>query len=221
MLYWIDLNLIVIMNNKLLTIYANNRQQWREWLEENHQTSSGIWLVYYKVKSGKPSIKYNEAVKEALCFGWIDSKVKALDSERYQQIFTPRKPKSVWSKLNKQYIEELVVEGLINEAGLQKIKLAKEDGSWTALDKIEALEVPLDLQEALEANETANQNFKAFSNSAKKTILFWVDSAKRLETRLKRIEQTVNSAEHNKSPLLLSYHRNKSTSSLVRKEYEI
>jgi uncharacterized protein YdeI (YjbR/CyaY-like superfamily) len=91
-------------NIQLETIYAQDRKEWRKWLEENHHLSPGIWLIYYKVKSYKPSVRYSEAVKEALCFGWIDSKVKSLDQERYMQIFTPRKSKSVWSKLNKQYI---------------------------------------------------------------------------------------------------------------------
>jgi uncharacterized protein YdeI (YjbR/CyaY-like superfamily) len=187
--------------NQLETISANNRHSWREWLEKNHQTSIGIWLVYYKVKSGKPSISYSEAVKEALCFGWIDSKVKSLDEERYMQIFTPRKPQSVWSKLNKKYIKELVDRGLMAKAGLAKIDTAKQDGSWTSLDAIEALIIPKDLKLALEANELANQYFQVFSNTTKKNILFWIESAKRPETRLKRIEQTINSAAQNKKPL--------------------
>jgi uncharacterized protein YdeI (YjbR/CyaY-like superfamily) len=186
---------------KLEFIYASDRSQWREWLAKNHLSSPGIWLIYYKVKSGKPSVKYSEAVKEALCFGWIDSKVKSLDEDRYQQIFTPRKPKSVWSKLNKQYIEELIAQGLMNEVGLTKIDNAKQDGSWNVLDAIEALTIPIDLQQALEANFSANLNFAAFSNSTKKNILFWIESAKRPETRLKRIEQTVTSSAQNKNPL--------------------
>jgi uncharacterized protein YdeI (YjbR/CyaY-like superfamily) len=186
---------------QLESIYASDRNQWREWLAKNHLTTSGVWLIYYKVKSGIPSVKYSEAVKEALCFGWIDSKVKSLDENRYQQIFTPRKPKSVWSKLNKQYIEELIAQGLMTEFGLAKIAEAKKDGSWNSLDAIEALTIPTDLQQALEANSSANVNFAAFSNSLKKNILFWVESAKRPETRLKRIEQTVTSAAQNKNPL--------------------
>ncbi|GJD22232.1 hypothetical protein RIVM261_071880 [Rivularia sp. IAM M-261] len=185
----------------LKSVYASSRQEWREWLTENHSTEEGIWLIYYKVKSGKASVKYSEAVKEALCFGWIDSKVKSLDTERYMQIFTPRKPKSVWSKLNKQYIEELTELRLMTEAGLIKIEAAKLDGSWTTLDAIEALIIPDDLQLALQANEIAFQNFQAFSNTSKKNILLWVESARRLETRLKRIEQTVNAAAQNKNPL--------------------
>jgi uncharacterized protein YdeI (YjbR/CyaY-like superfamily) len=188
--------------DRLETVYASDRKSWRKWLEENHLISSGVWLVYYKVKSINPSIRYPEAVKEALCFGWIDSKIKSLDKDRYQQIFTPRKVKSVWSKLNKQYVEELIKQGLMTEAGLKKIEAAKQNGSWTALDEIEALILPTDLKQALEENKIANQNFTAFSNSIKKNVLSWISSAKRPETRSKRIEQTINSAIQNKSPLL-------------------
>jgi uncharacterized protein YdeI (YjbR/CyaY-like superfamily) len=190
------------LKNELPTFCPNSREEWREWLEKNHCTSSGVWLIYYKVKSAKPSVRYSEAVKEALCFGWIDSKVKSLDEERYMQIFTPRKPKSVWSKLNKQYIEELLEQGLINQAALEKIEAAKQDRSWNSLDAIEALIIPSDLKDALEANKTAKDYFEAFSNSSKKNILSWISSAKRQETRFKRIEQTVNSALQNKSPLV-------------------
>jgi uncharacterized protein YdeI (YjbR/CyaY-like superfamily) len=190
------------LDDRLETFYASDRQAWREWLKQNHRTSSCIWLVYYKVKSGKPSVRYSEAVKEALCFGWIDSKVNSLDAERYQQVFTPRKPKSVWSKLNKQYIEELIAQGLMTEAGLEKIEVAKQNGSWYKLDAIEQLIIPADLGQALAANETANKYFDLFCNSAKKNILSWVENAKRPETRLKRIEQTIISASQNKNPLI-------------------
>lgn len=188
-------------DDQLKTIDAISRKEWREWLEKNHRTSLGIWLIYYKVKSGKPSVQYSEAVKEALCFGWIDSKVKSLDEDRYKQIFTQRSPKSVWSKLNKQYIAELIEQGLMTKAGLEKIEAAKQNGSWNTLDAIEALIIQIDLKQALEANATANHNFEAFSNSSKKNILFWVDSAKRPETRRKRIEQTISSAAQNRNPL--------------------
>jgi uncharacterized protein YdeI (YjbR/CyaY-like superfamily) len=189
-------------DDQLETIYAPDVQEWREWLKKNHLTSPGIWLIYYKVKSGKASVKYSEAVKQALCFGWIDSKVKFLDKDRYKQIFTLIKPKSVWSKLNKQYIEEIIKQGLMTKVGLEKIQAAKQDGSWNSLDAIEALTIPIDLKQALEANSSANLNFQAFSNSLKKNILFWIDSAKRPETRLKRIEQTIISAAQNRNPLM-------------------
>jgi uncharacterized protein YdeI (YjbR/CyaY-like superfamily) len=184
------------------TVYAIDRQQWREWLDKNHHTSLGVWLIYYKVKSGKSSVRYSEAVKEALCFGWIDSQVKSLDEERYMQLYTPRKPKSVWSKLNKQYIEELIEQGLMTPSGLKKIETAKKDGSWKTLDVIEELIISADLKQALTANETAHNNFEGFSKSTKKNILFWIESAKRPETRLRRIEQTISSAMQNKNPLV-------------------
>jgi len=190
------------IDERLESIYASDRASWREWLERNHRTSSGIWLIYYKVKSGKPSVLYTEAVKEALCFGWIDSKVKSIDEERYRQIFTPRKPKSVWSKLNKQYVEELIDQKLMTDAGLTKILAAKQDNSWTILDAIEALVIPADLIAALGNNQTAQQNFEQFGNSSKKNILFWIESAKRPETRLKRVEQTAIAAARNKNPLV-------------------
>ncbi|MGL5064961.1 MAG: YdeI/OmpD-associated family protein [Microcoleus sp.] len=183
------------------TVYASDRAIWRQWLEQNHQNSLGVWLVYYKINSGKPSIIYSEAVKEALCFGWIDSKVQSLDAERYRQIFTPRKPKSGWSKLNKQYIEESIACGQMTDAGLAKIAAAKQDGSWTLLDEIEALILPPDLKQALEANTNANTYFAAFNNSSKKAIIRWIQSAKRPETRLNRIEKTVSYAAQNKKSI--------------------
>ncbi len=186
----------------LETTYASDRQVWRAWLAANHQQSPGIWLIYSKVKSGIASVKYSEAVKEALCFGWIDSKVQSLDDKRYRQIFTPRKPKSVWSKLNKQYVDELLEQGLMTAAGLAKINAAKADGSWSSLDDVEALIMPQDLQKSLAANELARQNFLAFSNTTQKNILFWISSAKRPGTRQNRIEQTVKAAAQNKNPLL-------------------
>jgi uncharacterized protein YdeI (YjbR/CyaY-like superfamily) len=188
-------------DDQLDAFCASDRGAWRQWLTLNHQQAIGIWLIYYKVSSGKPSIRYSEAVKEALCFGWIDSKVQTLDTERYRQIFTPRKPKSVWSKLNKQYLEELTNQGLMTAAGLEKIAIAKQDGSWYSLDDVEALIMPPDLQQAFELSPIAQQNFTTFNKSTQKNILFWISSAKRPATRLKRIEQTIQSAGENKNPL--------------------
>lgn len=187
---------------QLPTTYAVDRAAWREWLVQNHAQAIGVWLIYYKVKSGKPSVQYPEAVKEALCFGWIDSKVKSLDGDRYQQIFTPRKPKSTWSKLNKQYLEELLDQGLMTAAGLETIRIAKENGAWTSLDAIEALVIPDDLAQALAGNELANQNFSSFSPSKKKNILAWITSAKRPETRQQRIAKMIAYAITNLSPLV-------------------
>ena len=181
------------IDNSLKSFQASNRQEWRNWLMKNHQQSQGVWLIYYKVKSKKPSIRYSEAVREALCFGWIDSKIKSLDEERYKQIFTPRRPKSVWSKLNKQYVRELIQRGLMTEAGFKAIEIAKQNGSWTALDAVEALIIPDDLQRAFLQHKTAAINFEKLSNSKKKNILFSISSAKRPQTRVKRIQQAIDS----------------------------
>jgi uncharacterized protein YdeI (YjbR/CyaY-like superfamily) len=166
-------------------------------LEANHATSPGVWLISYKQGSGKPHVSYDDAVEEALCFGWIDSRVNKLDDEGHVQLYSPRKSKSPWSRTNKQRIEKLIDQGLMTEAGLAKIEAAKQDGSWSLYDSVEDLRVPADLEEALAANETAREHFEAFSNSSKKIILWWIESAKRPETRQKRIEETVSLAAQN------------------------
>jgi uncharacterized protein YdeI (YjbR/CyaY-like superfamily) len=178
-------------------VYAKDRVTFRKWLEQNHTSASGIWLVYYKKNSGKPSISYQEAVKEALCFGWIDSKVNSLDDERYMQVFTPRKAKSVWSALNKRYIAELLEQNLITSSGLKTIEIAKQNGQWESLDKVEALELPDELVKAFKKNKPAKENFEKFPPSSRKLILQWIASAKREETRQKRIEETVTLAAQN------------------------
>lgn len=188
--------------DQLETVHAAGRQEWRAWLAQNHRTAMGVWLVYYKARSGKPSVQYSEAVREALCFGWIDSKVRSLDEERYRQVFTPRKPQSVWSKQNKQHVETLMAQGLMAEAGLEKVEAAKRDGSWNALDAVEDLLVPADLQQALDSDETAKAFFDSLSNTVKKGILYWIGSAKRPETRTKRIEQVASAASQRKNPLV-------------------
>ncbi|HEX3050007.1 MAG TPA: YdeI/OmpD-associated family protein [Aggregatilineaceae bacterium] len=178
--------------------YPQDRAEFRQWLAENHTTSPGIWLIFYKKHTGQPTIPYPDAVEEALCFGWIDSTAKTLDEDRTIQLFTPRKPKSIWAKSNKQRVEKLIAQGLMTEAGLAKIEIAKQNGSWTLYDSVDALIIPDDLQAALNANDTARANFEAFSNSAKKMILWWIISAKRPETRAKRIQETVAQAALNK-----------------------
>ena len=180
---------------------AKNRKEWYDWLKDNHKTSPGIWLVYYKKNSEKPTISYEEAVEVALSFGWIDSKVNALDMQRYMQIFTPRKSGSIWSKLNKQRIRKLIEKGLMEPSGLEKVEQAKKDGSWYFLDDIENLVIPGDLKDAFNTNMKAKINFDEFTKSNKKQILYWIKSAKREGTRRNRIEKTVKLAAENKMPL--------------------
>lgn len=179
----------------------SNRAEWRAWLEKNHELVSSVWLVYYKKHTGKPSISYNEAVEEALCFGWIDSRPNTLDQDRYMQFLSPRKARSPWSKLNKQRVEKLIEQGLMTPAGFKVIEASKQDGSWNSYDAIEELALPPDFQQALAANEEARKNFAAFSNSSKKQLLWHIESAKRPETRSKRIEKIVLAAQQNKNPL--------------------
>jgi len=177
--------------------HPKSRAEWRKWLAANHASSKGIWLVLIKKGAGVAGIMYSEAVEEALCFGWIDSRPGTLDNERYRLYVAPRKPGSVWSKLNKQRIRKLAKEGHMTSAGLVKIEAARKDGSWNTLDEIDRLGMPADLLEQLSTNEEAKRNFEGFSTSSKKIILFWIASAKRDETRQKRIEETVRLAAQN------------------------
>lgn len=171
--------------------------EWRTWLEQHHTRTQGIWLISYKKGTGKPRFEYEEAVEEALCFGWIDSKPNKLDEERSLLWFAPRNPKTGWSKLNKERVERLIAQGRMMPAGLAKVETAKQDGSWTALDAIEALEIPPDLDQAFTAYRAAKQNFEAFPKSAKRGILEWIASAKKPETRAKRIQETAQLAAEN------------------------
>jgi len=178
--------------------HPKDRADWRNWLEKNHEKSLGVWFVYYKKASGKPRVSYDDAVEEALCFGWIDSLPRKFDESRSMLLFTPRKPKSVWSKLNKGRVEKLIKQGLVADAGLRKIEAAKQDGSWNKLDEVEELKIPADLSKAFEGNKIAEERFNRFSNSVKKGILGWIASAKRPETRAKRIEKTIAMAAKNR-----------------------
>ena len=179
------------------SIHPLTRAEWRLWLEQHHTQNEGVWLIGYKKATGKSRFDYDEAVEEALCFGWIDSKPNKLDEERSLLWFAPRKLGTGWSKLNKERTERLIQQGLMMPAGLAKVEAAKTDGSWNALDAIEALEIPSDLEMALTAYETAKENFGAFPKSVKRGILEWIASAKKPETRAKRIEETAQLAAKN------------------------
>lgn len=181
----------------LNAIHPKTRAEWRAWLEQNHTRTEGVWLISFKKATGKPRFEYEEAVEEALCFGWIDSKPSKLDAERSMLWFAPRKPGTGWSKPNKERVEKLLQAGLIASAGLAKVEAAKADGSWSALDGVEALEIPPDLAEALAANPTAQQYFEAFPRSVKRSILEWIANAKKTETRARRVEETARLAAEN------------------------
>ncbi|MDZ4794463.1 MAG: YdeI/OmpD-associated family protein [Bacteroidota bacterium] len=186
------------------TTHPKTRKQWRQWLEKNQQHSRGIWFIYFKKETGKPRVSYDEAVEEALCFGWIDSLPRKLDAERTMLKFTPRKPKSVWSKLNKTRIERLIAGQQMQAAGLAAVRLAQQNGSWDTLNSSDTAadknELPDDLGKLLARNKKAKENFQQFSVSVRRQLLSWIDSAKRPETRAARIKQTVLMAGANKKP---------------------
>ena len=184
--------------------HPKTRGQWRKWLEKNHSTAPGIWMIYYKKETGKRKFDMADAVEEALCFGWIDSVAQKLDDERSMQKFTPRKPKSIWSKINKKRIEKLIEQKLMKPAGLATIERAKKNGSWDTLNSSDLHtdnnSMPDDLEKALSKNKKALANFLAFPPSYRKRFLFWIDSAKTPGTKAARIEQTFLMAAANKKP---------------------
>ncbi|WP_158858907.1 YdeI/OmpD-associated family protein [Lunatibacter salilacus] len=178
-------------------IYFQNTEEWREWLGKNHETESGIYLLLYTVGHEMPSMRWEEAVKVALCFGWIDSTSYSLGQGKRKQYFTKRKPKSAWSAINKAYIEVLVADGMMHESGLRSIEIAIENGSWNSFDDVEKGVIPGDLETAFEMHPDAFNNFQNFSRSYRKSYLHWLCQAKREETRKKRIGEIIDYCKRN------------------------
>jgi uncharacterized protein YdeI (YjbR/CyaY-like superfamily) len=179
------------------TFHAKTRKDWRNWLIKNHEKEKSIWLIIYKKESSIKSIYYDEAVDEALCFGWIDSKPNKRDDESFFQFFSKRNPKSNWSAVNKKKVEKLIETGLMTKVGFAMIELAKKTGTWTALDEVENLKLPEDLLKALKKEKSAFINFDSFPRSIKRGILEWIQNAKKPETRQKRIDETATLAAKN------------------------
>ena len=182
------------------TFCPKGRAEWREWLEKNHLSEQSVWLVYYKSSTKVASLSWSDAVDEALCFGWIDSTKKTIDKERYMQYFSRRKPNSSWSKINKEKVTNLIQNNRMTKSGYDSIDTAKQNGSWTLLDKVEALVIPEDLKEGFATYTGSLEYFDSLSKSDKKILLYWVFSAKRSETRHKRILQIAESASINLKP---------------------
>ena len=180
-------------------IFIHDRTAWREWLEKNHSRKTGVWLVFFKKKTGKPSLAYEDAVEEALCFGWIDSLVKRVDDESYIQKFTPRKSASTWSASNKKRVQKMIRQGRMTPAGMLAIDEAKRSGSWKTLDKVDAVVMMPELKAALARNRKAREQFERIPLSQKKQFLWWISSAKREETKQNRVRNTVLLLAENKS----------------------
>lgn len=183
--------------NNVPTFYAPSRATWREWLANNAESEKSVWLIMFRKESDVDSVYYDDAVEEALCFGWIDSKPNKRDDKSYYLFFSQRKLKSNWSKANRDRVERLEAQRLIMPAGQKMIDYAKANGQWTALVDVQNNVIPPDLQAAFDANPNAWGYFEKFAPSSKRGILEWILNAKTDATRLKRINETVTLAEQN------------------------
>jgi uncharacterized protein YdeI (YjbR/CyaY-like superfamily) len=171
------------------TVQPSGRAEWREWLAANHRTSAGVWLVTWKRRTGQPTVAYEDAVEEALCFGWIDGMMNRLDDERLMQWFAPRRPKSTWARTNKERVARLEAAGLMADAGREAVAIGRTNGSWESLDIIDALVVPDDLAAALASSPGARERFDTSTASVRRSALAWVYQAKRASTRATRVER--------------------------------
>lgn len=171
-------------------VHCTTAAEWRAWLAANHERTTGVWLVQYKPRTGKPAIEYEDAVCEALCFGWVDATYRRIDDERGALWWSPRRKGSLWARTNKARVERLEAEGRMTDAGRAAIERAKADGSWTVLEPVEALLVPDDLASALARAEGAREAWDGMSPSARREFLLWIVTAKRDATRQKRVAST-------------------------------
>jgi len=174
-------------------LYVESLSEWGAWLQENRVSSPGVWLVFYKKGSGKPALTYEEAIEEALCHGWIDSIIKKVDAECYLRKFTPRNDDSRWSDLNKKRVEKLIHENRMTEYGLAKVEIAKKNGAWDTPDQPRIqFEMPGEFQQAMEINIKAREFFNSLTKTEQKQYITWIASAKRSETREKRIKESLD-----------------------------
>jgi uncharacterized protein YdeI (YjbR/CyaY-like superfamily) len=174
-------------------VYVSTRRQWRRWLAKNHDKEvNGIWLVFCRKETGRPSLEYEESVEEALCFGWIDSIIKKIDHDKYCRKFTPRKGGSKWSSSNKQRVEKIIKEGTMTEFGMAKVAAAKRLGNWEADPRpvIDA-DIPQDFAEALALNGPASDFFGKLAPTYRRHFIAWIVTAKKPETRAKRLRESL------------------------------
>ncbi|HXQ95566.1 MAG TPA: YdeI/OmpD-associated family protein [Candidatus Acidoferrales bacterium] len=178
-------------------VTAEDAASWRAWLEANHGTVGGAWLVTWRAGSGHPMLDYESAVEEAICFGWVDSRTARVDHERTKLYFAPRQSRSAWSASNKARVERLTAAGRMAPAGLAAVQRARANGTWQHLDAVERLDIPADLQAALAAQPRAAEHFSAFPPSTRRAILEWIAAARRPATRAARITETATLADRN------------------------
>lgn len=171
------------------TFYPKNREEWRKWLEKNHKTAEEIWVIYYKKDSGKPRIPYDEAVEEALCFGWIDGQAQGIDEQKYAQRFSPRRPKSNWSELNKERVRKLIKNGQMTTAGLE---------AFPHEHKASKLKIPKDILKAIKENKDAWEYFQHLPESYKRVRIAWIDASGLPEQKPKRLAYFIKMTAQNK-----------------------
>ena len=176
----------------LPVLHFSDQSTWRNWLKENHEQAHGIWLKLAKKSSGKSSVSYSEALYETLCYGWIDGQKQAYNDEYWLQKFTPRGPKSIWSKINVTKAEELIKSGVMQPSGLAAVEAAKKDGRWkAAYDSPSSASVPEDFQRALDANPKAKQFFETLNKANVYAFCWRIQTAKKPETRKPRVEKFI------------------------------
>ena len=180
-------------------LYVTNRNEWRDWLSKNYTAEAGIWLIFYKKETSRPTIAYEAAVEEALCFGWIDSIIKKIDAAKYVRKFTPRSGKSKWSQLNKKRANKMVKQGRMTEVGLAKIKTAKKTGLWAKDPRSQiSLDIPPEFAKVLARNKKAKETFDKLAPSYRRHYIGWITVAKRPETKKRRIEESIALLEKGK-----------------------
>ncbi len=180
-------------------LYVSDRKQWRKWLSEHYGVEAGVWLIFYKKETCRPTIGYEDAVEEALCFGWIDSIIKKIDNTKYVRKFTPRKDKSRWSAINRKRANKMIKEGRMTEAGLAKIKTARKTGLWETDGRPRiSFDVPPVFAKALAQNKKAKENFDKLASSYRRQYIGWILFAKRAETKKRRIEESIALLEKGK-----------------------
>jgi uncharacterized protein YdeI (YjbR/CyaY-like superfamily) len=182
-------------------IQFDDRASWRAWLEANHDTATGVWLVAWRSRSGRVGLEYEAMIEEALCFGWVDGTAGTVDAERRKLYFSPRKPRSGWAATNKARVERLIAEGRMAPAGLAAIERARANGSWTLFDSVERLELPDDLAAALAERPPAAENFQAFPPSVRKQALASLALARRAQTRAQRLRRIVDASAAGERPV--------------------
>jgi uncharacterized protein YdeI (YjbR/CyaY-like superfamily) len=188
-----------MVRSGLVEFEPDSRAAWRRWLAEHHHSSPGVWLIWHTKASGKQRVSLDDVISEALCFGWIDSTLRRLGGGRSALLLAPRRPRGTWSRMNKERVDALIAEGLMTEAGQRVLDAAKRDGSWYTLDAIDDQRIPDDLARALRVLPAARTHFDALPPSKKKLALWWIESAKRPQTRAIRIAETIRLAADNHS----------------------